>query len=266
MEWPKIEKEKMYLQWSFFRCWMVHWYEKIRIEQNYSQARQPLNKKCQNYSQIWTSVRYIQSCVWHWPYWKVKTTVITTCNIPVIYRSPERSVMSHNFCCFISFGWISRRGVVNCEIASSKPNPRSFKNKCSVHALLSLIYSLFYFFTKKIFRDNWKRLYTTLILETPIWLINLVFAANQANVFVTKLIKTNRLKSVLNLWKIKGLGLTQQISEVSFIDQWESTRDYDPMELNIDNFLSFKIMMHSVLDASFIIVITVDMQQLRISI
>lgn len=154
MEWPKIEKEKMYLQWSFFRCWMVHCYEKIRIEQNYSQARQPLNKKCQYYSQIWTSVIHIQSCIWHWPYWKVKTTVTTTCNIPVIYRSPERSVMSHNFCCFISFGWISTRRVVNREIASSKPNPRSFKNKCSVHTLVSLTYSLFYFFTKRIFRDK----------------------------------------------------------------------------------------------------------------
>ena len=34
------------------------------------------------------------------------------------------------------------------------------------------------------------------------------------------------------------------------------------MELNIDHFLSFKIMMLSVLVASFIIVFTVDIQQL----
>ena len=33
-----------YSQWSFFRCWMVHCYEKIRMEQIYSQARQSL--KC----------------------------------------------------------------------------------------------------------------------------------------------------------------------------------------------------------------------------
>lgn len=64
-----------------------------------------------------------------------------------IYRSPERFVMSHSFRSFVLFGWLSMRRVVNREIPSNKPN-RSSKNKCRVHAFLSLIYSLIFSFFK----------------------------------------------------------------------------------------------------------------------